>query len=81
MRIKRRISAMALAFILACGILPRQAFASEGGFTPIRTYEGQFSDIPSDSWFYDTVKALYELGLTNGSCSPLRVRRSPTRPS
>ena len=72
MRIKRRISAMALAFILACGILPRQAFASEGGFTPIRTYEGQFSDIPSDSWFYDTVKALYELGLTNGSGSPDR---------
>jgi len=70
MELKRRISALVLSVILIFG--PSQAFASETGLTPIRTYEGQFSDIPTDSWFYDTVKTLYELGLTNGSGAPGR---------
>ena len=70
MRKKWQICTLALAAILAFGILPAKARAMEAGFTPIRTSEGQFSDISPDSWFYDTVKALYELGLTNGKGAP-----------
>ena len=72
MKINRRIIMLALAAVLVCGVLPSRALASEAGFAPVRTYEGQFSDVSPDSWFYDTVKALYELGLTNGSGSPDR---------
>ncbi len=72
MKINRRVFILALAAVLVCGVLPSRALASEAGFAPVRTYEGQFSDVSPDSWFYDTVKALYELGLTNGSGSPDR---------
>lgn len=69
---RRRVMTLILAGILAFGILSPQALASEEGFAPVRTYEEQFSDVSADVWFYDTVKALYELGLTNGSGSPDR---------
>ncbi|MDE7219209.1 MAG: S-layer homology domain-containing protein [Oscillospiraceae bacterium] len=69
---KRRIFALFLSLILALGPLSAPAGAAEGGFSPVRTYEDQFSDVSASSWFYDTVKALYELGLTNGSGSPDR---------
>ena len=67
MKKTRQLCALFLAAVLAFGILPATARAAETGFTPIRTYEDQFGDISPDSWFYDAVKALYELGLTNGS--------------
>lgn len=64
---KRRIYALVLAAVLAFGAGTGRARASEGGFTPVRTYEGQFSDVSVGDWYYEPVKALYELGLTNGS--------------
>ena len=72
MHIKRRIQALILAAILALGMLPAPALAEEAGFAPIRTYEDQFTDVSADAWFYAPVKALYELGLTNGSGAPDR---------
>lgn len=35
-------------------------------FTRTRTYAGEFSDLTSDSPFYENVTALYEYGLTVG---------------
>ena len=64
---KRRIFALILAAVLSFVAMPGGARAAEGGFTPIRTYEDQFSDVSAGDWYYETVKALYELGLTNGS--------------
>ncbi len=65
---KRRIFALILAAVLSFGAMPSGARAAEeGGFIPIRTYEDQFSDVSAGDWYYETVKALYELGLTNGS--------------
>ena len=60
---KRRIFALILAAVLSFGAMPSGARAAEeGGFIPIRTYEDQFSDVSAGDWYYETVKALYELG-------------------
>ncbi len=61
---KCRIHILALAAVLLLGTLPAQA--RETGFAPIRVYEEQFSDVSQGDWYYETVKALYELGLANG---------------
>lgn len=66
MNIKRRALTLALAALLALGGFPAPALAEEGGFAPVRGYEGQFTDVSPDDWYYGPVKALYELGLTNG---------------
>jgi len=63
---KKRFSALLLAFgLLLTAISPVQA-AQEGGFARRRTYAGEFSDLTSGSPFYDNVTALYEYGLANG---------------
>ena len=66
---KRRTHILALAAALLFSVLPPRANALEGPFAPIRTYGEQFSDVSRSDWFYDNVKALYELGLTNGKGS------------
>ena len=72
MYIKRQITALILTAVLALGLLPAPALAAEetAGFSPVRTYEGQFTDVSTGDWYYESVKALYELGLTNGRGSP-----------
>lgn len=72
MYIKRQIPALILAAVLAFGLLPTAALAKEegAGFSPVRTYEEQFADVSAGDWYYESVKALYELGLTNGRGSP-----------
>ena len=47
---KRRIFALILAAVLSFGAMPSGARAAEGGFTPIRTYEDQFSDVSAGDW-------------------------------
>ncbi len=66
MKITRRWGSMVLAAILALGLLSPSALAEEVGFSPVRTYMDQFADVSPGDWYYETVKALYELGLTNG---------------
>lgn len=61
---KRRIRILALAAALLLSVQPAQA--REGGFAGVRVYEEQFSDVGRGDWYYETVKALYELGLANG---------------
>ena len=38
-----------------------------GAFMPTRTYEGQFTDVTEDKWFYEYVKLAYEYALANGT--------------
>lgn len=62
---KKRIAAL----ILACVLMTVSALAAENtvdNFTRTRTYAGEFSDLASDSPFYENVTALYEYGLTVG---------------
>ena len=37
------------------------------GFTASRTYSNQFTDVPTNAWYYNSVKTAYELGLTSGT--------------
>lgn len=63
---KKRI----LSFLTACTLLLSTtpvAFAALSDFTPTRTYMDQFTDVPSNAWYYNNVKTAYELGLVNGS--------------
>ena len=67
MNIKRSIYALILAVALSFQALALPAHAEETGFPSVRTYEGQFTDVSAGDWYYDPVKTLYELGLTNGT--------------
>jgi len=56
---KRRVLPLILAVLL---LAQGTAYA----LAPVRTYEDQFADVPAGAWYYDNVRCLYELGLTNG---------------
>lgn len=62
---KKRFSALLLALCLLLTV-PAYAAQESGGFVRSKTYDGQFSDLPVGSVFYDNVAALYEFGLTVG---------------
>lgn len=49
-------------------IPPEQAETEEEAprFTPLRAYEGEFSDVSEDSWYAPAVVSAYEYGLLNG---------------
>ena len=59
---KRRVFTLILAAALLAGLPPGAAAV----FAPARSYQGQFSDISSGDWYYENVRALYELGLASG---------------
>ena len=56
---KRRALPLILAILLLAG-------GTAHALAPVRTYQGQFTDVPAGAWYYDNVRSLYELGLTNG---------------
>ena len=62
---KKRFSALLLALCLLLTV-PAYAAQESGGFVRSKTYDGQFSDLPVGSVFYDNVAALFEFGLTVG---------------
>ncbi len=64
---KKRFCALVLCAAVLLGSLPALASGtSMGSFAPRRTYDGRFLDVSEDSWYYDNVAYLYELGLTEG---------------
>ena len=56
---KRRALPLILAILLLAG-------GTAHALAPVRTYQDQFTDVPAGAWYYDNVRSLYELGLTNG---------------
>lgn len=62
---KQRIYALVLTAAMLLAVLPVQARAAEN-FVPSAVYEDQFSDVAASDWYYEDVKALYELGLAQG---------------
>ena len=58
---KRRICAWTLTAALLLAVLPAPARAAEKSFSKVRTYEDRFSDVTPSDWYYEDVKALYEL--------------------
>lgn len=73
---KQRICALLLALLLLTGLAAPAAAAKTDSFSPLYTYRGQFTDVPAGEWYYENVKALYELGLTNGQGSGTRFAPS-----
>ena len=65
---KKRFCALVLAVVALLASLPAMAAGggSMGNFTPIRSYDGRFTDVAESSWYYDNIAYLYELGLTDG---------------
>ena len=59
--------------VLLSGLLTSAALASfasaadiSADISPTRTYNGQFSDVSSSAWYYDSVSGAYSLGLISG---------------
>lgn len=63
---KKKLIATLLAATVAVGTMP-SAGAMLDGFTASRTYSNQFTDVPTNAWYYNSVKTAYELGLTSGT--------------
>ena len=65
---KKRFCALVLAVVALLASLPAMAAGggSMGNFTPIRSYDGRFTDVAESSWYYNNIAYLYELGLTDG---------------
>ena len=68
---RKRITALVLTVLLVWGVVPVRAAVSgsTAHFVPTRTYRENFSDVSGASWYYDNVRALYELGLAQGKTS------------
>ena len=55
-------------FLAAVLFLSMAVMAGASGFVPQYTFTpDQFSDVPEEEWYYDSVGSTYELGLMNGT--------------
>ncbi len=61
---KKTAKALLAAAIL---IFAPKASASMDDFTEIRSYTGQFADVPDSAWYQPYVASSYQLGLFNGT--------------
>lgn len=71
---RSRVFSFILGIIMILGMLPFGAFAAGDGsfdnFSKQRSFsDTTFKDVKPDDWFYDNVKAAYELGLMVGNRS------------
>lgn len=66
---KQRICSLILALFLLAGLASPASAAKADNLAPIYTYHNQFMDVSRSAWYYENVKTLYELGLTNGQGS------------
>ncbi len=62
---KKRILSATLALMCAVTLLQNVVLAAE--YPTVRTYNGQFTDINKNDWFYDEVAAAYSLGVISGA--------------
>jgi len=63
---KKRIAALLLALLLVSGGMAQAASLPTG-----EPYDGRFTDVHPDDWFYPNVSTLYSLGLTRGKTADL----------
>ncbi len=69
-KIVRRSLTMLLILVLLCGTVPTvlAAGASLSNFQKVNKYtKGQFTDVKTGDWYYESVKAGYEYGLVKGT--------------
>lgn len=65
---KHRFLSLVLAVLLAAAA-PYANAQEDPPFAAVRAYEEQFSDVSTSDWYYESVRAVYELGLINGQGS------------
>lgn len=53
---------LAAATVLSAAV----SLVSAADISPTRSYNGQFSDVSSSAWYYDSVSGAYSLGLISG---------------
>jgi hypothetical protein len=65
---KKRVVSVLMIIVLLAGVLSVNALAAGGlsNFSKVRTYSGQFTDVPSSQWYADEVQLVYEYGLIDG---------------
>ena len=63
---KKLLCALLTACLLLTGLGSAALADGMEGFVPVRVYDGRFADVTEADWFYGSVAALYELGLTDG---------------
>ena len=67
---KRRLTALLLCLVLLCGHTA-YAVGQASLFFPVQTYDGRFTDVQEEDWFYPNVATLFSLGLTKGKAADL----------
>ena len=71
---KTRLAALLLCLSLLCSLTVQAAErtgGSTGLFTPSLTYDGRFTDVREEDWFYPHIATLFSLGLTRGQSDTL----------
>ena len=66
----KRIISILLAFCLVVAVaLPALGAFSLSNFGKVRTYRGEFGDVPQSAWFFEGVRSVYERGLIEGKAA------------
>ena len=66
-QIRKQIASLILALCIALSAsAPALAAMSLSNFGAVRTYRGEFADVPPDSWYYGNVAGVFERGLMDG---------------
>lgn len=69
---KKRLFTLLVGVIVLLSSIPTLAASgSLRNFASSRAYDNRFSDVRANSWYYDNIAYLYELGLTEGQSSTL----------
>ena len=74
---KRRLLPLLLTALLALSLAGQSVWAapaqtgSADHFAAVLDYDGRFADVTADSWYYDNVVRLYEMGLARGRSDTL----------
>lgn len=66
---KKRLISLALSLCLLFALCVPASASAAGALQRVKTYSGQFTDVPGSVWYTDYVKIAYEYGLMNGKSS------------
>ena len=64
--IKRLVVLVVIISLALALATPALGVMSLSNFDRVREYDGRFSDVPSDAWFYQGVRNVYERGIMQG---------------
>ena len=66
-KMKKRLFSIVLCLSLMLTMnMPALGAMSLSNYNAVRTYQGAFTDVPEDAWYYAAVRKVYELGFMDG---------------